>query len=68
MSKYVVHTDVVFSRRKTLHHILDENQEPCWTGKTIAAAFVWLAEHTVYEFRLEGNEPDTCFQVMIHRD
>ncbi len=68
MSKYVLHTDVIMSRRKTLHHILDENQEPRWSGKTIVGAFRWLDEHQVYEFRLEGVGAGMGFQVMIQRD
>ncbi len=68
MSKYVLHTDVVVSRRKTLHHLLDEKQEPVWSGKTVAGAFAQLAEMGVYEFRLEGQDPNHGFQVMIHPD
>ncbi len=68
MSKYVLHTDVVFSRRKTLHHLVNAEQEPVWSGKLISAAFQQLADLGVYEFRLEGQDPNHGFQVMIHAD
>jgi len=68
MSKYVMHADVEFSRRKALHHIMDEEGQVCWSGKGLLAAFNHLADLGVYEFRIEGQNVIPGFQVMIHRD
>lgn len=68
MSKYTLHTDVEFSRRKRLHHVVNDQGEPVWSGATVARAFLWLAEQGAYEFRLEGNAAGETFQVMIHPD
>ena len=63
-----LYPDVEFSRRKRLHHILNEHEEPVWSGKSIVAAFAYLAENGQNEFRIEGQASDERFLVMIHRD
>lgn len=68
MSDYRMYADVETSRRKHLHHIMDETDTVCWSGKGLLAAFDFLAEKGVYEFRLEGHDEQRGFQVMIHRD
>lgn len=42
--KYIIHTDVEFSRRKRLHHCMDETDTVRWTGTNIYSALEWLAE------------------------
>jgi hypothetical protein len=68
MSKYVMHCDIEFSRRKSLHHIMNGEGEVVWSGKGTLAAFGYLADEGVYEFRVEGKNTMPGFQVMIHRD
>ena len=65
---HTLYADVDFSRRKRLHHILNEHDEPVWSGRKIAAAFAYLAENGQNEFRLEGQADKDRFLVMIHRD
>jgi hypothetical protein len=68
MSEYVMHADVEFTRRKRLHHIIDDKGETCWSGKSLLSAFDYLVEVGVYEFRVEGQDSRPGFRVMIHRD
>ena len=68
MKMHTLYPDVEFSRRKRLHHITNECDEPIWSGARIAAAFAWLAENGQNEFRLEGGASDARFLVQIHRE
>ena len=68
MGKYTLHPDVSFSRRKRLHHILDDHDCPVWSGQRIAAAFAWLWNEGENEFRLEGETTAEHFLVMIQAD
>ena len=65
---YTIYTDVEFSRRKRLHHIIDDTDSPVWSGNTIVAAFDQLLELGCFEFRIEGQGPDQKYLVQIHRD
>ena len=68
MPKYTLYADVRLTRKRTLHHILNEHDAPAWSGRTIAQAFAWLLEAGETEFTLEGQLPDERFLVMIHRE
>lgn len=65
---WTLYPDVEFSRRKRLHHILDEHDVPQWSGAQLAAALRFLAENGQNEFRIEGALAEEHWLVQIHRD
>jgi len=44
--------DVPVTRRQTLHHILNEHEEPRWSGKSITGMLTWLHENGETEVKV----------------
>jgi hypothetical protein len=47
-----IFADVPVTRRQILHHVLNEQDEPRWSGKSVVALFTWLYENGETEVRL----------------
>ena len=62
---YTLHADVEFSRRKRLHHITDNLEDPVWSGAKIFDAFQWFLDNQRYTFELRQN--GETIRVMIGR-
>jgi len=62
---YTIHTDVKMTRRKTLCHVTDHNEEPVWSGGRFYDALEFLLQKEVYvcHVRHEGR----AIKVMIGR-
>ncbi len=52
---YILHADVEFSRRKRLHHITDNLDEPVWSGPSLFDAFKWFLDNERYCFELRRD-------------
>ena len=59
-----LYTDVETTRRKRLHHVLDEHETPKWSGANVCGALEFLYESGENEFWIQGQ--GSKWLVMIH--
>jgi len=64
---YTLHPDVYFSRRLRMHHIADEEDILCWSGKSIREALSFLVENNQVEFKIERDTGDRVYILTIRR-
>lgn len=64
-----IYCDVQITRRKRLHYIMDEHDEPKWTGARILDAFSWLLDNDQRQFWLEDKGKVFCvdLQTVVER-
>lgn len=62
---FTIHTDVKMTRRKTMCHVTDHNDDPVWSGGRFFDALEYLTDMEVWvcHVRHEGR----CFKIMIGR-
>ncbi len=64
---YVLMTNVPFTRRKQLHHVLDHTGEVVWSGANVGQAVEHLIELGVTVFRLHASPEQNQYRVHIMR-